>query len=478
MPPRSGAPQPNILILCADQLSWLALPLAGNQHYQTPNIDRITRRGTAFAQCYTATPLCQPARAALWTGHFPHQTGVLSNGQNHPVPPVPPHLPALGEWFSRAGYRAAHFGKTHDAGALRGFEIEPVRELAAHGVGSWPVTYDTRQDRYATTKAVEFLRSPLGPPFLAVADLNNPHNICDWIGANQGPHQDLPLEAGLPPLPPNFRDSDAEFTQRPLPIQYLCCSHNRLAQAARWSAANYRHYLAAYGHYLSRLDAEIGLILDALEARPDAAETLIVFMADHGDGLAAHGMVTKQVTFQEETMRVPFCFAGPGVPPQVLDGPLVSLLDLLPTLCDYAGLGVPPGLWGRSLASWLRGGPPGGAEHPYVAAEWHTEWGDTIEPGRMIRTPRYKYTRYLENQGEELYDLRSDPGETRTLIHDAAHASVLDKHRRLLEAHLAVTGDPFFSLQPQVEARWRSHKPGYRHHVGPTAPMERQLVRR
>jgi choline-sulfatase len=462
--------RPNILIICTDQLSWTALPIYGNRHYHTPNMDRIAQRSAIFSQCYTSTPLCQPARAALWTGHFPHQTGVLSNGRKHPVPPVPAHLPALGELFRAAGYRAAHFGKTHDAGALRGFDVEPVRELPVEGSDAWPVNYDTKQDRYTTTKIVEFLQSEHDRPFLAVADLNNPHNICDWIGRNKGPHEDIPVPVALPPLPPNFRDTD--FEQRPLPVQYICCSHNRLSQAAAWNQTNYRHYLAAYGHYLRRVDDEIGLILDALEARGDADNTLIVFLADHGEGLAAHGMVTKQVSFHEEIMRVPFFFAGPGVPGgrEVLSEPLVSLLDVLPTLCDYAGVDVPSGLWGRSLAPWMRG-ERDGSPHPYLAAEWHTEWGYTVEPGRMIRTPRYKYTRYREGDGEELYDLQADPGETRTLIHDPAHTDVLAEHRRLLEAHLEATNDPFFSLQYEVDARWRSHAPGYHNHTGPAAPM-------
>jgi choline-sulfatase len=125
---------------------------------------------------------------------------------------------------------------------------------------------------------------------------------------------------------------------------------------------------------------------------------------------------------------------------------------------------------GRSLRPWLEGTPTE-SPHPYVASEWHTEWGFTISPGRMIRTPRYKYTHYLEGDGEELYDLVNDPGETRTLIHNPDHAAALAAHRNLLAEHLATTQDPFLSLSWEAAPRWRSHAPGYPNHRGPAAPM-------
>jgi choline-sulfatase len=255
-------------------------------------------------------------------------------------------------------------------------------------------------------------------------------------------------------------------------VQYICCSHNRLAQAAPWNETNYRHYLAAYYHYVHRVDAEIGLILDALEARPDAEDTLIVFMADHGDGMAVHRMVTKQVSMYDSTTRIPLAFAGPGVRGRDRTDAraLASNLDVLPTLCDYAGLDAPAGLWGQSLLPWLQG-KRDDSPHPYVVSEWHTEWGFTISPGRMVRTPRFKYTRYLEDAGEELYDMLADPGETRTLIDDPAYGAVLEQHRALLDEHTKTTGDNFFRLMWLADRRWRSHTPGYEHHLGPAAPM-------
>ncbi len=470
--------KPNILIIITDQLSASALPAYGNTYVHTPHIDRILQRGTRFDLCYTNCPLCQPARAAFWTGLFPHNTGVLSNGRKHPVPPVPENVPTLGALFTAAGYETIHLGKTHDAGSLRGFgHIEPRKQIEnVQSDPAWPVNYDTQRDRYTTLKTVEYLQQAHNTPFLAVADLNNPHNICGWVGENAHVHQDVPVSVPLPPLPDNFETPD--LARRPRPVQYICCSHNRLSQAAPWNETNYRHYLAAYAHYINRVDAEIGLILDALEARPDADHTLIVFMSDHGDGMAEHRMVTKQVSMYDNTTRIPFAFAGPGIlgENRCVDTALTSNLDLLPTLCAYAGIDAPPGLWGRDLLPWLQAERTD-SPHPYLVSEWHTEWGFTISPGRMLRTPRFKYVRYLEGEiegrSEEFYDMLADPGESQTLIDDPAYEADIQRHRALLQTHLDETADHFSSLSWQADPRWRSHTPGYQHHVGPAAPLAR-----
>ena len=154
----------------------------------------------------------------------------------------------------------------------------------------------------------------------------------------------------------------------------------------------------------------------------------------------------------------------------LLESPLVSHVDLLPTLCDFAGIDAPSGLWGASLMPWIEGRRDG-SPHDHVVTEWHTEWAYTVSPGRMVRTDRHKYTRYLEGDGEELYDLDADPGETLTLADDPAYSDILDTHRKALRAHLDETVDPFFDLAWKADPRWRNHEPGYRNHRGPAAPM-------
>jgi len=466
-----SVPPANILIFISDQLARRAVGCYGDRYARTPNIDGLAADGVRFDRAYTPFALCCPARASFWTGKLPHATGVVSNGREYPIVPVTEDVPTVGAVFREAGYETVHFGKKHDAGTLRGFDCAEEGELPVEGSEAWPVDYDSRRDAFTTERCVEYLQGRsgrAGKPFLMVADLQNPHDICNWIGAFKGPHEDVAPPGELPELPSNFEVTDWE--NRPRPVQYLCCSHRRLSQAAQWSESNYRHYLAAYYHYLERVDTQIGRIMEALRASGAAENTLVLFFSDHGDSITSHRMVTKQVSFYEETTRVPFIASGPGVEGAGrVEQPLVSLVDLFPTLCDYAGVEAPEGLHGRSLVPWLRGEEPA-AWREFVPSEWVTEWGYTVAPGRMIRTDRYKYTRYLEEDGEELFDLQADPGETRTLARDPAYAEELARHRELLEAHIEATGDNFRDLEVKADARWRSHAPGFTNHHGPSAP--------
>jgi choline-sulfatase len=461
---------PNILIVICDQLSATALRAYGNTYARTPHIDGLMAGGARVENAYCAFPLCMPTRAAFWTGRHPHAVGVLSNGLKFPVGQVADDVPTLGSVFSAAGYRTVHFGKTHDAGSLRGFEVMPTRRTMDRDHPDFEIAHEGVIDADTRAQTVAFLRdyaSGAGP-FVAVADLQNPHNICGWIGRHKDVRQYPPTD-DLPDLPANLFIDDLH--KRPLPVQYICCAHNRQAMIAEWNEDGIRHYLKAYHEYLAQADAEIGRILAALNTREDADNTLVVFMADHGDAMCGRWMATKHTSFYDETTRIPLAFSGPVIRGRgrVVSGP-VSQLDLLPTLCDYAGLDVPAGLHGRSLMPWLRG-ERADTPHAYVIGEWHTEWGYTIEPGRMVRSPRYKYTRYLEGDGEELYDLQTDPGETRTLSDDRAYAGILAEHRALLEDHLIRTEDPFLAMEWKADKRWRSHRPGYRRHRGPAAPM-------
>ncbi len=484
--PKYSGDKPNILVIVTDHTAQKSLPSYGDKYADVPSIEGIIKKGVRFSNVYTPCPLCQPARTAFWTGLYPHQTGVVDNLPTEPDPNFTRLSPmmndgitTLGDVFSAAGYIARHFGKTHDAGALRGFVCDdPAGELPVEGTDAWPVNMDTTRDRYTTVRCAEFLEQKHNKPFIAIADLNNPHNICGWVGANKGEHIDKPIEGVLPELPDNFETEDMET--RPAGIRYLCCTHPRLTQASVWNGENYRHYLAAYYHYLKRADDDIAIILNALKKNGYDKNTLVVFMADHGDGLASHRMVTKRLSFYEETTRVPLVFAGHGVDgaDKLIEQPLVSTLDLVPTLCDYAGLEIPQGIEGKSLMYYLNGkGSP--VERDYIVSQWDAEWNFTREPGRMLRTKQYKYIKYVENSDEELYDIQNDPGEKKNLAPNTDYKEVLERHRVMFTQYLKATNDPFETLPAIVDPRWRTHTPGYTNHTGGCAkdfPPPKELM--
>src|SRR6056297_3594320 len=288
---KSKDKKPNILMIISDQLNPRVIgkykEFYDFSHLEadvTPNIDNLAENGVLFESVYTPTPLCRPARAAFWTGLFPHQTNVFTNGKMFKDPKVKSDVPSVGSVFSQHGYETKHIGKRHDHGALHGFDYSLYgSKKVDEEHPAWPVNQDTYRDVYTTKKSVDFLNEypEDGNPFFLVSDLCNPHNICGWVGENKGPHDDIDPPIELPPLPDNFEIDDIE--NRPEAIQYICCSHRRMKQASQWAKENYRHYLAAYLHYTQRLDRDVGEILEALEKRGDMDNTLIIFMADHGD---------------------------------------------------------------------------------------------------------------------------------------------------------------------------------------------------
>ncbi len=454
--------RPDLLLICCDQLSGDAVGCG-----DTPNLDALAAQGTAFERCYAACPLCLPSRASFWSGQLPHRTGVLSNGRWLPTPAWADGRPTLGTVLSAAGWDCVHFGKDHSAGTLSGFTVVPeVPGEATAEHPAWPVSDDTRRDAATVPAACAHLRRAGGGPRCTVVDLQNPHDICSWIGDRAGGNRALP-PGELPPLPANH--ASVAQPGQPLSVQYVCCAHNRQAQASTFDQTDWRCYVAAYRHYVRRADRAIGEVLAALDASVRRDRTLVVCFADHGDNHASHALATKHCTFYEETVRVPLIVAGPGVATGVRVSELASLLDLLPTLGGLLGVASPAGD-GVDLSGWLRGAA--GAVRPQVVSEWYSEWGSTIEPGRMLCRGRWKYVHYREGDGEQLFDLDADPGELVNRAAEPSCAAVLAEHRRRLDAHLTATADPYRTLAPLAETRWRAHPPGA--HVGPAAPMVRQ----
>ncbi len=459
--------KPNIFIICVDQLAWNAISYYGNEYSNTPNIDRIADGGVGFSKTYTTYPMCQPSRASFWSGLYPHETDVLANGDKWPVNNLSELVPTLGTLFKDDGYKTVHFGKKHDAGALNGFECAPEGQIKVKETSkAWPLNHDTFSDRYTTIKAKDFLINydSNQQPFIMVADYVNPHNICGFVGEFKYDTEGINPGVELPDLPENFDFDDIE--NRSKAVQYICCSHNRQAEAVGWDKTKFQYYLSAYYHYLERVDEEIGVLLDELDRREDKNNTLIVFMSDHGDSMAARGRITKQVDFYEEVTRVPFIFKGPKVKSSVNpigDSP-VSLLDIVPTLCSYAGITYPKTLHGKNLLPAITGELE--LERDYVVSQWHTEWGYTISPGRMIRDSRYKYIIYLEDSEEELYDLNIDPLEKRNVAKYPEYSDALALMKQKFQRYLLETNDPFESLEWKVDPRWRSHEVGYQNHKG------------
>ncbi|UCD30173.1 MAG: sulfatase-like hydrolase/transferase, partial [Planctomycetota bacterium] len=371
---------------------------------------RLARRGVSFTESYSTDPVCCPARSSLFTGRMSSETAVVSNSF-----PMRKDIPDLGQWLDRSGYETVYVGKWHIPN--RNYE-ESFRVLpGAYGVG------EHCDPAIARNCESYLLNRTGGKPFLLVGSFLNPHDICYWVMRNWGIPDGMrykEIENELPPLPPNFKYDPRE----PEHLQ----KRRKLAESKRtgvWTERMWQYYIWSYYRQIEMVDACIGRILDALEDSGHADNTIILFTADHGDGHARHKMPSKSFLY-DEAAKVPMMVSCPG---RVLEDKLdkehlVSGADMVPTLCDYAGVKPPAGVVGRSLRPLLEGKSVEWRE--FVAAESNIT-------GRMIRTSQYKYITYKDDPVEQLFDMKNDPWETKNIVGESKYASVVGDHRKLLQ---------------------------------------------
>jgi len=426
--------RPNVLVLMTDQQSNNAMSAAGNPWLRTPAADSIAAAGLSFSESYCTYPLCSPSRSSLWTSRMPHETGVRNNGIG-----IAEGIPTLGQLFSKAGYRAAYAGKWHLPGNdVIGFEQLNRKIGQSSGDDAAP---GAKNDPGVAVACAEFLARQK-EPFLLIASFINPHDICQWIRAHEGsrsPYSDLDK---YPPVPENMGvdPDEPEYTQ------YHRTNNQNLGSNAvwimsQWNRDDMRFYLHSYYRLVEDVDRQVGRVLDALRKSGQWENTLVVFTADHGEGQGRHRWAQK-LGFWEEPVKVPFVIAGPGIRQRGAwdHRTLVSGLDLLPTLCDYAGVAPPTLLRGRSLRPAIEGKT---LDRTFVVSEL-SEYDEKPRQGRMLRTARYKYIVFNGGRRpEQLFDLQFDPGEVCNLAARPSAAAVLSEHRDLLARWIADTNDDF-----------------------------------
>lgn len=418
--------RPDVIVLLTDQQRADAFGAAGAVDVRTPAMDAIAREGVHFTRAFTATPQCSPSRAALLTGLSPHRTGVMGNTGTAGPPAgmsvaLDTSLPTLARIFQTAGYDTAYFGKWHLG-----------RTPGAYGFD----THDARiDDETLAERVIAFVETrSAGParPLLLVVSWLNPHDIYDVLGA---PMPD-PSVLAAARLPANLVD---DLALKPFPQRhYLEADQGKPFVGV--DPAVWRRYRAFYNALVERVDGEIGHVRAALSRRQRPAIT--IFSTDHGDLGGSHGLPYKGPAMYEELVRVPLVISWPGRLAAGRSDALVSLIDVLPTLCDLAGAPPPATVHGLSLAPLLERRATRVRE--VVFSEYYGKQAWRV-PIRMARDDRWKYVRY-RSDGEELYDLTADPGELRNLARDPAAAPERARLSRALDEWMQRTGDPFETL--------------------------------
>ena len=433
--------RPNILILMVDQLTGTLFPDGPADFLKVPNLRQLAARSVRFANSYTASPLCAPARASFMSGQLPRRTRVYDNAAEFTS-----DIPTFAHHLRRAGYQTALSGKMHFVGPdqLHGFEQRLTTDIypadfgwtpdyrkpgeridwwyhnmgSVVGAGVAEITnqleYDDDVAFQAVQKVYDLSRGADARPWCLCASFTHPHD--PFVARRK--YWDL--YEGIPELEPP--EAIAYEGQDP--------HAKRLMDACDWRGLDVkpehvRRSRQGYFANISYVDDKIGEILAALEATRQ--EAIVVFVSDHGEMLGRRGLWFK-MNFYEGSARVPLMIAAPGLTPGLVTDP-VSTIDLTPTLCDLAGVSmeeVMPWTDGESLVPLARGE---GRKTP-VAMEYAAE--GSIAPMVALRQGAWKYTRCAVDP-EQLFDVANDPEERVNLADDPRVAKVIEHFRHMAD---------------------------------------------
>ncbi len=434
-----AADRRNVVFIITDQqFAEVMSCRMGRQYLHTPAMDSLAERGLCFRRAYSSNPLCMPWRNSVFSGRFPHETGVTSNSPAKGVMD-PKTFVCMGVHFRNAGYDAAYSGKWH--------LCYNAKDIRSHGFEMLTGKAGEDPDVHAADAAIGFLERPHDKPFLLVASFVNPHNVCEWSrrlsGRNQrlncGEIGDPPPPDQLPPAPANLAPPEDEPDGMTL-MRRAYQVEDGLFPVAKFTNADWRKLRWGYYRMVELADRQIGRVLDSLRRTGLDKNTLIVFTADHGECAGAHRFNQKTVLY-EESVRVPLVLDCPGATAGGATDALVNTgVDILPTMLDFAGLDIPKVLPGRSLLPWVLGKPVTDWREYVVVEKDMAQAGelDGRKPrmeGRAVCTAQYKYCIFSRGERREsLTDLQADPGELKNLARDPKCRKVLLEHRALLAA--------------------------------------------
>ena len=424
-----GAPaphRPNILFLVADDLRADTLGYAGNRVVQTPHLDTLAKRGTAFRNAFVTTSICSVSRASIFSGQYARRHGIEDFKTAFTPAQWSNTYPAL---LRANGYRIGFIGKFGVGNVMPTNAFDYWDGFPGQGRYFANSNDKTHLTRDMGDSALKFLRASSSAPFCLSISFKAPHV------------QDEALER---PFPPDTADeslytrvriatsknySDAAFKRLP---EFAQNSEGHARWLRRFATPEMREgNVKDYYRLITGMDREIGRILAALEELGVASNTLVVFTSDNGYFLGDRGLTDKFLMY-EESIRVPLIVFDPRAPKSARGqkrDEMVLNIDLAPTLLECAGLPVPTTMQGTSLRELMNGAKPSWRKEWFY--EHHYSHGGKIPESEGVRTERWKYIRYtaVSPVVEELYDLRRDPAEERNLSNSRATAKQLSTMR-------------------------------------------------
>ncbi len=457
--------KPNILVIVVDQLrypQWLPSPSGGPE--LPPNIQRLREGGVSFTRHYTASNDCSPARAAMLTGLYTHQTGCMITGGST----LDPGFPTWGSLVREHGYDARWYGKWHVTHNDHHWTAESgPRKLARYGFagGTYPSPDGAPGQGWRVDPAIAeqfeqwFSTVGTGEPWCTTVSFVNPHDIAWWYSWSDR----VPAEAQAPSvtrqLPPNFETpEDLIAHNKPLLQRSLqetaAASFGPVPFTGPEVANAWLPFLDLYLKLQLEVDTHVGRVLDALESRPEiAANTVIVFTSDHGEYGGSHGLRGKGGGAYEEAIKVPLIVKDPrGLLTQVPERArtqLTSSVDLAPLLLTIA---AGSNEWRRRrryshLAHRLdltgilsNPNAPGRTYALHATDEIVTEFASELYAAAAplhvfaLRTPQAKYATYSNWQPGEIAQMSA--GQERELYDYSTHEGRLELHNSAGESAL------------------------------------------
>ncbi len=453
--------RPNVLMILVDQWRlprWTPL-------LKTPAVDRLAARGVSFSEHFVSASPCSPSRACLLTGTYTTQNGMYSNCdfvEGDLQPSLDPGIRTIGHVFRDNGYATPYRGKWH---LTRWRDRSPVDPLIDYGFEGWappdapfggPPYWGKLFDPLYTNQSLAWLADPENhlKPWLLVSSLVDPHDVCGWPRFYP---QWLDEEIRTAAPPDNWKDA---LDTKPGSQHEFLVKYRGIGGAMDENDPDaWRRYLDYYVHCTESADAQIGRILDALEASGQADNTIVVFTSDHGEMGGSHRLRTKGNFAYEEVMNVPLIVSWPGVLPEgVATAAMASNVDVVPTLCSLAGMRTSHYMPGMDLAPVLRNPESAGPREDVL---YHVDWESVFGVGkkagqvsiydnpahvRTMRDRKWKYSHYFapgtDAEDFELYNLAEDPREMSNLAADAGYRTrVRELHERMLEQERQLVRD-------------------------------------
>ncbi len=483
--------RPNIILVFTDDHAFQAMSAYGSRINQTPNLDRIASGGMRFDACLVNNSICGPSRAAVLTGKYSHKNGFFRNGNRFDGSQQT--FPKL---LQKAGYQTAMIGKWHLESEPTGFDHweiligqgpywNPPMIRNGQRVNHTGYTTDIIGD--LTLAWLKERRDPQ-KPFMLFFQHKAPHR--EWQPHPR--HFKLFDDADVPEPDTLFDDykgraspaSNQEMTianhMSALDLKFTPPGNLTPEQLKQWSDYygpikekferdkpqgrdlvrwRYQRYIKDYLRCVQAVDENVGRVLDYLDESGLSKNTMVIYASDQGFYLGEHGWYDKRWMY-EQSLRTPLLVRWPGVvKPGSVNKDLVANIDFAGTILEAAGVAVPPDMQGRSLVPVLKGETPQDWRKSFYYHYYEFPGVHAVAKHYGVRTERYKLIHYYQKNEWELFDLKSDPKEMKSVYEDASYVSIVaDLKREItrLQKELdepdptrPVPGDPQSRQRPQ-----------------------------